>query len=42
MNTPDQTEIEERCWMRVDRAVYGVIALNLLAAACGIAAVLWS
>lgn len=42
MNTPDQTETKERCWMRVDRAVTGLITLGLLAAAGGIAAVLWN
>ncbi|GEM_PF-3124462 len=42
MNTPDQTEIEERCWMRVDLAVWGAIVLGLTAAASGIAYVLWS
>lgn len=42
MNTPDEIESTKRCWARADRAVTGVIALALLAAAGGIAAALWS
>lgn len=42
MNTPDPIQIEERCWRRTDRAVNGLIAFAVLAAAGGLAVALWS
>lgn len=42
MNTPEQTEIEERCWARTDRAVNGLITFALLAVAGGLAVAIWS